>query len=108
MDMKPMIQNLKHLTKCPGCDKTNSHTKALVLDEDSNKTTLHITCDMCKVSTLIFVSSGKTGIVSFGMMTDLSRNEVKKLFKTEAVSVDQVIEIHEFLKEFNGSIKEFL
>jgi len=106
--MLPIIQNLKHLTKCPECNRAYSHTKALVLDEDSNKTTFHITCDACKVSTLIFVSSGKTGIVSFGILTDLSRNEVKKLFKTEAISADQVIEMHEFLKDFGGSIKEFI
>lgn len=80
----------------------------LVLEEETNKTTLHVTCESCKVSSLVFISSGKMGIVSLGMLTDLTREEAKGLFKGEAISTDQVIEVHEYLKSFKGGINEFI
>lgn len=107
-NMKTSVNNLEDLVKCPICNKKYGQTKILVLEEDGNRTTLHLTCSNCKNSSLVFISSGKLGIVSLGMLTDLTRDEVKSLFKSEAISFDQVIEIHEYLKDFKGGIKEFI
>lgn len=106
--MKQSIDNLESLVKCPICKKKYGQTKALVLEEETNKTTLHITCESCKISSLVFVSSGKVGVVSVGMLTDITREEAKSLYKGEAVSADNVIEIHEYLNNCKGGINEFI
>ncbi|MFA5777087.1 MAG: hypothetical protein WC906_01455 [Parcubacteria group bacterium] len=106
--MKPSINNLDNLAKCPICEKKYGQTKVLVLEEEMNRTTLHVTCESCKISSIVFISSGKMGIVSLGMLTDLTREEAKKLFKSEEVSADNVIEVHEYLKNFKGGISEFI
>ena len=106
--MRPQVNNLDNLAKCPICNKKYGQTKILVLEEDANKTTFHVTCESCKISSLVFVSSGKMGIVSLGMLTDLTREEARSLFKSEQVSVDNVIEVHEYLKNFKGEINEFI
>jgi transcription elongation factor Elf1 len=106
--MKPSINNLENLAKCPICNKKYSQTKILVLEENSNKTTLHVTCGSCKVSSLVFISSGKMGIVSLGMLTDLTTEEARDIFKGEAISVDQVIDVHEYLNNFKGKINGFV
>ena len=106
--MKPSVNNLENLVKCPICNKKYGQAKILVLEENNNKTTLHVTCGSCKISSLIFISSGKMGIVSLGMLTDLTKEEAKNLFKNEEISADNVIEVHEYLKNFKGGIKEFI
>jgi hypothetical protein len=105
--MKPSINNLENLAKCPICNKKYGQAKILVLEEEMNRTTLHVTCENCKLSSLVFISSGKIGIVSLGMLTDLTRDEARSLFKGEAVSSDNVIEVHEHLKNYRG-INEFI
>ena len=106
--MKKSINNLDGLMKCPLCNKKYGQAKILILEEEKNRTTLHVTCESCKISSLVFISSGKMGIVSLGMLTDLTREEAKALFKNEAISADQVIEIHEYLKNFKGEVSEFI
>lgn len=105
--MKPSVNNLENLVKCPICNKKYGQAKILVLEENNNKTTLHVTCGSCKISSLIFISSGKMGIVSLGMLTDLTTEEAREIFKGEAVSADQVIDVHEYLKNFKG-VNEFI
>lgn len=80
----------------------------LVLDEDDKRTTLHLTCDGCKGSTIVFVSMGQLGVVSLGMLTDLDHSEARKVFQGEAISSDNVIELHQFLKHYTGGVEALL
>ncbi len=102
------VDNLEHLTKCPLCGKKYHFSKALILDEGEERTTFHLTCESCQTSTLVFVSMGQFGIVSLGMITDLDRSEVKQLFKNEAISADQVLEVHDFMKKSECSAKDLI
>lgn len=57
---------------------------------------------------MVFVSLGQFGIVSLGILTDLKQSEAQKVFFGEAVSSDQVIEMHQFLKQYRGSIEALI
>lgn len=100
--------NMENLVKCPLCNRKYHFNRAVVLDEEEERTTFHFTCDNCQASTLVFVSVSNLGLVSLGMATDLNRDEARKLYKNEAISTDNVLEIHEFLKNFKGSAKELI
>lgn len=104
--MEHSLENLKPLIRCPVCQKKYEPGKVVLLSEDDRKTALHLTCEACEISSLVFVSLGKMGAVSFGMLTDLERQEVKKFYGSEAVSPDDALEVHQFLKEFQGGIEE--
>jgi hypothetical protein len=102
------LDNLEHLTKCPLCGKKYQYGNTLLLEETEERTAFHLTCDSCKTAILVFLSAGRLGIASVGMITDLCREEAKKLFGQEAVTANQVIEVHEFLKNFDGRVEEFI
>lgn len=108
MKISAPIDNLGHLTRCPQCDRKYRFNRALILDEEDNRTTFHLTCDSCYTSTLVFVSVGQQGVVSLGMVTDLERNEARQLFKNESISADQVIDMHQFLKKCEVSAKDLI
>ena len=107
-NMKKATNNLELLAKCPVCNKKRGQTKMLVLDEKNNQTVFHLTCDSCKTSALVFVSEEQMGVVSLGMLTDLSANEAVGLFKGRPVSSDQVIKTYELLKDLKGGVSEII
>jgi hypothetical protein len=106
--MKMPLENIQPLICCPVCNKKYKPAKMLVLDEDDKRTTLHMTCDGCGATSLVFVSMGQFGVVSFGVLTDLEQEEARRVFQREAISSDQVIEVHQFLKQYTGGVEAHL
>lgn len=100
--MKPNLENLKALVHCPACNKEYRPAKMLLLDQQEKRSTLHLTCEGCGVSTLVYVSMSPVGVVSMGVLTDLEQSEAKRLFMGEAISSDEVLTVHRFLKEHRG------
>lgn|SRR3989344_4884820 len=106
--MKLPLENIQSLMRCPVCNKKYRTTKMLVIDEDDKRTTLHMTCEGCGASTLVFVSLGQFGVVTLGTLTDLEQSEARRVFQGEAVSTDNVIEAHQFLKNYTGGVEAFI
>lgn len=106
--MKTSLENLKPLMRCSVCNHKYEPVKALILEEQDGQTTFHLTCAACGVSTVVFVSTSQFGVASVGILTDLEGDEVKNLFGDDAISSDQVLDVHTFLKNFDGSVKEFV
>lgn len=100
--MKTLPDNLKPLVHCPVCNKEYRPAKMLLLDQEDKRTTLHLTCEACGASTLVYVSLSQMGAVSMGVLTDLDQSEARELFKQDPVTSDQVLEIHEYLKHTSG------
>jgi len=106
--MKMPLENLQSIIRCPVCNKKYRPAKMLVLDEDEKRTTLHLSCTDCGAASMVFVSMGQFGIVSLGILTDLEQSEAQKVFFGGAVSSDQVIEMHQFLKQCNSGVEALI
>ena len=106
--MANLNKDADRLVRCPVCGVKYRLSETLVLAEEKTKSVLHLTCKKCGTAALIFVSTGKFGIASFRIITDLNRQEARKLFRGEAISTDQVIEVHQFLKNFKGGVNDFI
>lgn len=106
--MKPNLENLKALIHCPVCTKEYRPAKMLLVDQEDKRSTLHLTCEACRASSLVYVSMSPIGAVSMGVLTDLEQGEAKRLFKGEAISSDEVLNVHQFLKEHQGIVDELI
>ncbi|OGI16204.1 MAG: hypothetical protein A3E38_02560 [Candidatus Moranbacteria bacterium RIFCSPHIGHO2_12_FULL_54_9] len=106
--MKMPLDNLQAVIRCPVCNKKYRKALMLVLDEDDKRTTLHLSCSDCGASSMVFVSMGQFGVVSLGVLTDLKQSEARRVFSGEAISSDQVIEAHQFLKQYTGGIEALI
>ncbi|MDQ5961225.1 MAG: hypothetical protein QG581_146 [Patescibacteria group bacterium] len=100
--MKASFENVKPLIHCPLCDRKYEPKEMLLLEEERDRTVFHLTCKDCQASTFIFVSAGPMGVASFGVLTDVDHTEAKRIFGSDPVSSDDVIEMHRFLKEHKG------
>lgn len=92
------IGNIEHLTKCPLCQKEYGKFNFTVLDQTREKTRLHLKCDYCESASLVFIIANQNGILSLGMVTDVTKEEAQRALDKEPVSQDDVMEIHEYLK----------
>jgi len=106
--MKPNLENLKALIHCPVCSKEYRPAKMLLLDQEDKRSTLHLACENCRASSLVYVSMSPVGAVSMGVLTDLEQGEAKRLFKGETISSDEVLQVHQFLKEHQGLVDELI
>lgn len=106
--MKMPLDNLQSIIRCPVCNKKYRPAKMLVLDEDDKRTTLHLTCEDCGAASMVFVSMGQFGVVSLGLLTDLKQSEARHVFQGEAISSDNVIEAHQFLKHYTGGVEALI
>jgi hypothetical protein len=106
--VKPDLENLKSLIHCPVCSKEYRPARMLLLDQEDKRTTLHLTCEACGASTLVYVSLSPVGAVSMGVLTDLEQSEARHLFRGDAVSADEVLGMHHFLKQHKGGVDELI
>ncbi|MFC1645413.1 hypothetical protein ACFL08_05295 [Patescibacteria group bacterium] len=97
-DMKEKANNLKHLTKCSLCGGVYHHDRTVVLDESDSNTTIHVTCQKCNTSALVFISNNQQNIVSLGIATDMKGDEAVNLFNKCFISDDDVLDVYRDLK----------
>ena len=102
------IGNVKSLAKCPVCNKKYASVAVTPLAEDDVRSTVHISCPSCGVSSILFVSANQWGVASIGVLTDLEGEESKKHFGKDVVSTDQALDAYIFFKERAGHLKEIL
>jgi hypothetical protein len=80
--------------KCSACSYDFKQEDLVILEENKQQSVFHALCPNCKTSTIIFLFSTHSGLVSLGIATDLSQEEAKKFFGQEAVNADEIIDVH--------------
>ncbi len=106
--MKLPLENIQSLIRCPVCNKKYRSMKMLVIEEDDKRTTLHMTCESCSAATIVYVSLGQFGVVTLGTLTDLEQSEARRVFSGDVVSANNVIEAHQFLKNYTGGVEALI
>lgn len=76
----------------------------LLLQQEEKRSTLHLTCESCHASSLVYVSLSPVGAVSMGVLTDLEQSEAKKFLKAQTISDDDILGLHQFLKKEKGTV----
>lgn len=80
----------------------------LLLNQEDKRSTLHITCEACHTSSLVYVSLSPVGVVSMGVLTDLEQTEAKQVFQAAPITTDDVLSIHQMLKQSKGQVETLL
>ena len=91
-------EGIKLISYCPLCESSYSPQSAQVLGEKDDSHLLHIQCGQCSNAIIALVLISTAGISSVGLVTDLCFNEVDRFKGSEAVTTDDVIEMHDILQ----------
>ena len=97
--------NMQFVSRCPFCSAEYDLNEAQVIGEEEDSTVVYVTCSDCESSIVAMVAMTGLGIVSLGLVTDMTAEDTKRFFNTKAVSSDELLAIYELLKEDKSAIK---
>lgn len=100
-------EGLKLISYCPLCNTQYNPLTAKILEEREDAHLIHIECRRCASSIVALILTGGIGISSVGLITDLTSNDVLKFKDVPDLSADDVISLHEVLKE-DALLKEII
>lgn len=96
---EPFKSTVKFIGRCPICSAEYKQEAARFFAEQDSSRLLHITCEECQSHFIAMVVIAGQGISSVGMITDLNYEDTLRLYRQPAVTLDEVINYHEFLKK---------
>jgi len=96
--------NMQLVTRCPFCSAEYDLDGAEVIGEENDATMVYITCSECESSIVAIVAMSGLGIVSLGLVTDMTAEDTKRFMKEERVSSDEFLEMYEQLSKNKQNI----
>ena len=99
-------QALKFINKCPLCGKVYNPEQAYLFAEENTAHLIHITCNHCQGYFVAMILMLGHGLSSVGMVTDLSLEDVKRLYKSSEITLDEALSGYKLMKttQFNSLI----
>lgn len=85
--------------KCPVCDAAREKLSYMPLTADERRTVIHLTCASCRSNLFAFATQNEMGILTVGILTDLSSQEARSFFGVSAVTGEDVLTFHKQLQE---------
>jgi hypothetical protein len=106
--MNKTPNNNEHAAYCPICSTRHADDVVRVVEESQRQTVVHVVCAKCRASAFLFISNAQYGSLSVAVLTDLTKDEVESRFRAAAVKAHHAIDVYKHLKEYTGSVKDFL
>lgn len=97
--------NVHFISRCPFCSAEYDLDGAKVIGEEEDATVVYVTCSKCESSIVAMVAMTGLGIVSLGLVTDMTAEDTKKFFGAKEVSGDELLTIYEILKEDRSALR---
>lgn len=91
-------EGLKLISYCPLCEARYNPMEARLLGKEGDTHLLHVTCRKCHNAILAMVLVNRVGSSSVGLVTDLTVDDVMRFQQHRAVTIDDVIDTHDFLE----------
>lgn len=96
--------NMQLVTRCPFCSAEYDLDGAQVIGEENDATMVYITCSECESSIVAIVAMSGLGIVSLGLVTDMTVEDTKKFMKGKQVTSDEFLTLYEVLNKNHQSL----
>ncbi len=90
--------DLQILATCPMCQATFHPLQTRIVAERDDAHLVYLQCRQCGSAVIAMVTTGASGIHSVGTVTDLSRQELLQSSAEAPVTIDQVIDLFEWLE----------
>lgn len=89
---------LKFLNNCPLCGHKYDTNYLRIVDKKDGVMTLYLTCPHCQSSMMVALTMNALGMSSVSMITDVTDKEIDSFRLKNAITTDDVLEIHAFLE----------
>ena len=93
------FEHLRVISTCPICNARYHSAELKILEERQEAQLVYIQCRKCRSSVLAVVLASQLGVSSVGLVTDLSGDDVLKFRRQPVVSGDDVLDLHEAIRQ---------
>lgn len=103
--LRAVIRNIKSHVSCPNCDNSYSNDDISIVSSIGDRCVIVAQCDYCKTS--ILITASLTPSAQEGGTTNINTN-VEQLDPEQIVTSDDVMNVHQFLKDFKGDFGDIM
>jgi hypothetical protein len=91
--------NQHFLCRCPFCSAEYDLDGAKVIGEEEDSTMVYVTCSDCESSIIAIVAMSGLGIVSLGLVTDMTETDTKRFVDSTSLNSNELLGLYELLEK---------
>jgi hypothetical protein len=111
MSIIEFIRDRARFYNCPVCGRSLKGCDIQVLSHEEERFHLQVTCAQCQVTFIVVlaIAGGEVEEVeSVETPTALAAAAAARETEPEPISVDEILDVHLYLKSFQGTLKDLL
>jgi hypothetical protein len=116
MSIIEFIRDRARFYNCPVCGRSLKGCDIQVLSHEEERFHLQVTCAQCQVTFIVVLAIAGGAVeevesveaASAVTLVGESAGEGERLSAPEPISVDEILDVHLYLKNFQGTLKDLL
>jgi hypothetical protein len=104
MSIIEFIRDRARFYNCPVCGRSLKGCDVQVLSHEDDRFHLQVTCAQCQVTFVVVLAIAGGAVEDIGAADPVEEPVVE----AEPISVDEILDLHLFLKGFQGTLKELI
>jgi hypothetical protein len=89
--------NSHFVSRCPFCSAEYDLEGAKIVAEEEESAMIYVTCSECESSIVAIVAMSGLGIISLGLVTDMTAEDTKRFSSAKGVTSNELLSIYELL-----------
>ncbi len=110
--LQELIKSIKSLMRCPSCGASYRASSIQLLEEMDVACLIHLECSQCGMPVLATIIAKTEKIDQSRFITNFGEQEInlpkEEKVSSSSIDVDDVINMHEFLKNFDGDFESIV
>ena len=106
MSIIDFIRDRARFYNCPVCGRSLKGCDVQVLSHEEERFHLQVTCAQCQVTFIVVLAIAGGAVEEIETATASSLAE--PVAAVEPISVDEILDLHLYLKSFQGTLKELI
>jgi hypothetical protein len=104
MSIIEFIRDRARFYNCPVCGRSLKGCDVQVLSHEDERFHLQVTCAQCQVTFVVVLA------IAGGAVEEIEAPDsiAEPAIEAEPISVDEILDLHLFLKSFQGTLKELI
>jgi hypothetical protein len=106
MSIIEFIRDRARFYNCPVCGRSLKGCDVQVLSHEEERFHLQVTCAQCQVTFIVVLA------IAGGAVEEIEKNipepAIEPMVSAEPISVDEILDLHLYLKNFQGTFKELI
>ena len=106
MSIIEFIRDRARFYNCPVCGRSLKGCDVQVLSHEEERFHLQVTCAQCQVTFIVVLAIAGGAVEE--IQAEIAEREVEPVAAAEPITVDEIIDLHLYLKNFQGPLAELI